>query len=293
VNQSKAFLTSFIFALLGVLLVYAYTNQRETDITAEFGTPVTVIVASRDINEFEEIQDKMLQPIAIPKKFAQPDSNDRAETFIGAVATAPIKKGEQMLMTKVLLKGADTGLAAQVAISRRAVSIPVSDITGVTKLLKPGDRVDLVSNIQYKAPGGQESEVKTVLQNIHVLAVGEVIQNKIPEAFEKDALSGGRKAVNLRGSRGFSTVTVEVTPQEAQSIIWGISNGSEIYLTLRNPVDRVIASVPTTTVDEVLGPNSKKAEKERNKIVPKPLLPPAPIAAPPPNPWLGGGGSFK
>ncbi len=306
-NQSKAFLTSLIFAGLAMLLVYAYVNQKETEITVEYGTPVSVVIASRDINEFEEIQDNMLRVDSVPLKFAQPGSYEliksgdkevpkslTIETFTGSVASSPIKKGEQVLMTKVLLKGSDTGLAAQVAISRRAVSIPVSDITGVTKLLKPGDRVDIISNVQYKAPGGQDSEVKTLLQNIHILGVGEVIQNKVPAAFERDPITGIKRAVNLRGSRVFNTVTIEVTPQEAQTVIWSLQNGSELFLALRNPVDRVIASVPTTTVDEVLGPNSKKAEKDRARlVVPKIALPSAPLPPPAPNPWATGGGSFK
>lgn len=309
-NQSRAFLMSLIFAGLAMMLVYFYVSEKESTITSEFGTPITVIVAAKDINEFEEIQQSMLTTKVIPIKFAQPGaynmiksgtaekiSQYTVETFVGAVASAPIRKGEQVLLNKVLLKGSDTGLASQVAISRRALSIPANDLTGVTRLLKPGDRVDLISSIQYKGTGGQEAEVKTLLQNVHVLAVGEVIQNKIPQAFEQDPLSGSRKAINLRGSRQYNAVTIEVTPQDAQSVIWALQNGSEIFMTLRNPVDRVIASVPTTTVDEVLGPNSKKAEKERAKFLPPPKAdnrPPTPPPAPPP-PGFGttGGGLFK
>ncbi len=296
---------SIVFAGLAMLLVYFYVSERESSISAEYGTPIAVIVAAKDINEFEEIQQSMLAVKVVPMKFAQPGaynmiksgkteklSQFTVETFVGAVASAPIRKGEQVLLNKVLLKGVETGLASQVAISRRALSIPVNDTTGVTKLLKPGDRVDLIASVQYKGQGGQESEVKTLMQNVHVLAVGEVIQNKIPTAFEVDPLSGTRKALNLRGSRQFGTITVEVTPGEAQNIIWALQNGSEIYTSLRNPVDRVVASVPTSTVDEVLGPNSKKAERERVK----PVIKPVEKAPPPPPPSSfsnSGGGLFK
>ncbi len=293
-NQSKAFLTSLVFAGLAMFLVYFYVDQKEASLKAEFGSDMTVVVAARDINEMEQIQANMLTTTVVPKKYVGPGAHADIKTFEGTIASAPLKKGEQLLTTKVLLKGADTGLASQVAISRRAISIPVNDIYGVTRLIKPGDRVDIISNITYRTPTGPESEVKTVLQDVHLLAVGEVIQNNIPSAFEDDPIAGTRKAVNLRGSRNFQTVTVEVTPQEAQALILTMEGGGALYLSLRNPVDRSFASIPTTTVDEVLGPNSKKAERERPKA-PPPAPASAPVyrAPPPPaNPWQTGGGAF-
>jgi len=292
VNQSRAFIVSLAFAGLAMLLVYFYVSQKEEAILAEFGSEVPVVVASRDINEMEQIQADMLKIAQVPKKFAQPGSHSDPKTFESSVAASPVRAGEQVLMTKVLLKGSETGLASQVSVLRRAVSISVSDLTGVTRLLRPGDRVDIIASINYRTPAGPEAEVKTVLQDVHVLAVGEMIQNNIPSAFEEDPIAGTKKAINLRGSRNFGTVTVEVTPQEAQSLVF--LGGADLFLTLRNPVDRVVNPLPTTTVDEVLGPNSKKAEMERRMRVPAAL--PAPVRAPPPpppaNPWQTGGGSF-
>ena len=292
-NQSKAFLTSLICAGGGFLLVWFYVSDKESSIKSEFGNEVPVVVAARDINEFEQFQDNMLRTITMPKKFAHESyiKDIKDLTTSGAVAAAPFRTGEPVSITKVLLKGAETGLASQIAIAHRGVSIPVSDVTGVTKLLKPGDRVDVVSNVAYQGPNGQESEVKTLLQNVHVLAVGEVIQNQIPSVFEDDPLTGSKRAVNLRGSRAFSTVTLEVTPTEAQSLIFVVQSGTEMYLTLRNPIDRVVASIPTTTVDEVLGPTSKKAQKARPVYVAPPPRAVAP-APPPGNPWSQGGSSF-
>ncbi len=302
-NQSRAFLTSLIFAGVAMLLVFFYVDDKESAIKAEFGTDVSVVVAARDINEFEQLQTNMLATVIMPKKFAQPGFVSDPSVFLtsGAVVAAPIRKGEQVLLTKVLLKGAETGLATQVGISKRALSIPVSDITGVTKLVKPGDRIDVIANIGYQGQGGQVSEVKTLLQDIQVLAVGEVIQNQIPSVFEEDPLTSTRRAVNMRGSRAFNTVTLEVTPLEAQALIFTIEgSGATLYLTLRNPVDRVVSSIPTTTVDEVLGNDSRKARGNRPNLAASELPnatqrtpASAPVAPPPPpNPFSLGGGSF-
>jgi pilus assembly protein CpaB len=285
VNQSKAFLTSLLFAGAGMLLVFFYVSEQESKIKATYGTEVSVVIAAKDINEMDLITEDMLSTKVVPAAFAQPGAKADKNIFVGTVASAPLRKSEQILMSKVLIKGANTGLASQVAISHRGISIPVTDVTGVTRLLKPGDRVDIIANIPY----GGDSEVKTVLQNVHVLAVGEMIQSQIPEAFEEDPVTGNKRALNLKGNRNFTTITVEVTPLDAQNIVYIMQvAGTDLYAALRNPIDRVIASIPTTTVNEVLGSNSKKAERERNAI--KPLA--APIVAPPRplSPWKSGGG---
>jgi len=284
-NQSKAFLISFAAAAVAMLLVFFYINLEKQKIKDEYGTEVVVVVASRDITELAEIKADMLTTKVVPKNFAQPGSNGDPRTFEGAVAAAPIREGEQVLLTKIYLKGTDTGIASQIAIHHRAISVPVNDVTGITKLLKPGDRIDLVANVQYQGDEGTLSEVKTMLQNVHVLAVGEQIQNNIPAIFEEDAVTGQRFAKNIRASRNYSTITIEVNPVDAQKVIYVIESGVQLYLTLRNPVDRLVASIPTMTVDEVLGENSRKAALEAAKNRLPAVAPTRKVkAAPPPPP---------
>ncbi len=290
-NQSKAFLISALLGAAGMFLVYLHTSESEEKVKGRFGTEIVVVVANRDINELEELQTSMLTTKTIPKSFAQPGSDPDPRTFEGSTAAAPIKEGEQVLLTKVLLKGAATGIANQVAIHRRAMSIQVNDVTGVTRLLRPGDRVDIIAKIQFKGTEGNEYEVKTIMQNVNVLAVGEMVQNNIPAAFERDPISGNRKALNLRGSRSFNTVTVEVVPQDAQKLIFVIEEGSNLYLTLRNPVDQIIAPVSTVTVDDVLGRSSKRGLEIPTPRAPAAAATPAPkrtSSAPPPA-FLEGG----
>lgn len=291
-NQSKAFIVSFGAAALAMLLVFFYINSEKQKIKAEYGSTVMVVVAKEDINEMQEIKAEMLTTKPVPKNFQQPGSNGDPRTFEGSVASAPIKADEQVLLTKVYLKGSDTGIASQVSIHHRGISIPVNDVTGVTRLLKPGDRVDIIANVQYPGENGVQSEIKTILQNVHVLAVGEQVQNNIPAVFDTDPVTGGRFAKNIRGSRTFNTVTIEVTPVDAQKVIYIVESGVGLFLTLRNPVDRQVASIPTLTVDEVLGENSRKAalEAAKNRIpaatAPKTVKP----AAPPPPPAFKQGG---
>lgn len=292
-NQSKAFLVSMVIALFGMVLVYLYVEKRSDEVKQEYGNDVTVVVAAKDIQDLEKIEVSSLTTKTVPLTFKQPGAYDDPNAFEGAVASAPIRKGEQVLATKVLMPGAATGISSQVAISRRAISIPVNDVTGVTRLMKPGDRVDLMVNVNYQVDSDRIAETKTLMQNIHVLAVGEMIQNKIPSALELDPVSGNQRAIDLRNSRAFATITVEVTPEQAQQLVWVMDNPQQagnITLALRNPIDRVIASVPTVTIDEVLGQDSRKAELERVRRRPAAqAVPRAAPPPPPPNPWATGG----
>jgi pilus assembly protein CpaB len=291
-------MTSLVFALLAMLLVYFYVSEREASIKKTYGTEVTVVVATKDINEFTQITSDMLATKTVPSTFAMPRAEKLSINDIlssGSVAAAPIAAGEQLMPSKLLVKGAETGLASQVAITRRAISIQVDEVTGVTKLVKPGDRVDIVSMVNYQGPTGQMQEVKTVMQDVNILSVGEVIQNQVPSVFEEDPLSGSRRAVNMRGNRNFSTITVEVTPADAQKLILLAEMGSRLYLTLRNPVDREVAvSLSTTTVDKVLGEDSEKFRLSRPPPAPPPVLRAPAAAAPKPvvNPFSMGGGSL-
>lgn len=301
-EQSRAFLVSFVFALLAMGLVYFWVSEQENQFKNSFGEYVSVVVSREDINEFRPIRKESLEVITVPSKFAQPGYQSSIDAFDGTVASVPIKKGEQILSTKVSIKGKASGLASQVAISYRAYSIPVSDQTGVTRLLQPGDRVDIISSLQYGTATGPIAETKTLLQNVHILAVGEQIQNEVPLALKKDPVTGKNRSINLRANNQFSTVSIEVTPVEAQALVHVLESGATLHLALRNPVDRIIVNVPTTTVDEVLGSNSKKIQREIAAVRPAvPLPPPATQPAKPepkpgpkeaPNPFKSGGGSL-
>jgi pilus assembly protein CpaB len=284
-NQSRAFIISLIFALGGMALVGFYISEQERKMIATHGDLVQVIVATKDMNEMKAIDLNNLAVQAVPSTYMQPGAiridrsraQKKEEGFIadlkelnGMVALVPIRSGEQIVMTKLSPKGAETGLAIEVPANKRALSIPIQDDTGVSKLIKPGDHVDIIGSISYPgSDGSKQTELKTLLQNINILAVGEIIANNIPAIYEIDPVTQKKTAVSGRGDRAFATITVEVTPDQAQILIFAMEQAGRLFLTLRNPVDRVETAVGSTTVDEVLGPDSKKAdarEREQQKI---------------------------
>src|SRR5262249_4531131 len=144
-------------------------------------------------------------------------------------------KGEQLLDSKLLLPGPETGISLQVAPSKRAVTLPIDEIHGVAKLIRPGDRVDIYAAIDNGKGLSQHREVSLLMQDVVVLATGINVVNNLPRAVEGD--SAGNKVVTpLTSDTKYNSLTIEATPKEAQDLIYIISTApANIFFTLRNP----------------------------------------------------------
>ena len=126
-------------------------------------------------------------------------------------------------------------------VNRRAISIPLSGISAVSQLVKPGDHVDVLIN--YEIPYIRETEVEVpntgrftvgqketepatiyLLQNVQVLAVGRNIMTE--------------RKYSDPSNRGYKAVTISVTAREARALAFANKNSKEGYtLTLRNRTD--------------------------------------------------------
>ncbi|NLB69102.1 MAG: Flp pilus assembly protein CpaB [Lentisphaerae bacterium] len=109
----------------------------------------------------------------------------------------------------------------------RAVSIPVSGASGVSGMLRPNDSVDVLGSfVLNSAPGTPLIEAEmvtlTVLQNVTVLAVGDRTV---------------RSQVDSRSASNYGTVTLHVTPREAEVLVFAQQMRGKLFLTLRNSTD--------------------------------------------------------
>src|SRR3989338_270456 len=260
----RAVLISLVIALLAVALVWSFVNQQRASIL-ELATPQKVVVANHDIQALTTIDETMLRVDSVPRSYIQPGTYSEMPDILGLVTTVPIKKGEQILQNKLLFKESQTKLSTRVTKGKRAVSIPVNDISGVARLIKPGDRIDILSSIDYGSGDRENREVKTVLQDILVVASGRNIVASVPVEIRKDPISGKEIKQDLR-QEPYQNVTIEVNPEEAQSIVFLLTSGAgNIFLALRNADDRSIEKLFTTDSDKVLGERSKKGQKQEIK----------------------------
>jgi pilus assembly protein CpaB len=151
-----------------------------------------------------------------------------------------------------------TGLSPQIAPGRRAVAIPVNEVTGVSKLVKPGDRVDLIAVIQMGQ--GKEGKIsKTLFQDIVVLATGRAVTNNVARVIEQDPFTGKERLKPLTEDASFASISVEVEPAQAQMLALVIANpDNQIVLSLRNNDDTDRNQLLSTGFDDLVGPDARR-----------------------------------
>jgi pilus assembly protein CpaB len=159
--------------------------------------------------------------------------------------------------------GSGGGLAATIRDGMRAIAVKVDQVVGVAGFVLPGMRVDvLISGVPPASGSGNagsnnNTQVRTVLQNIEVLSAGTDIQ--------KDA-EGKPQQVQV--------VNLLVTPEQAQVMALA-SNETRIQLVLRNPLDTKVAAVQGTAMTNLFLDQNAPASK------PKLTGRPVPVKKPP------------
>jgi len=256
--NSRAFTTSLLLAAVAVLMIYSYISSRETELQSEYGNQTPVVVAKEDIKELEIIDDRKVQLINVPSKFQMPGHYTRVEDLYNTIAAVPIKKGEQITAPRVTYPGAQSGLSRQISIGKRALSIQVTEGQSVSRLLKPGDRVDILALVDYAAGKKERLKVKTVLQDVLILSTGLYVTNSIPIVNLKN--ENESRPMKLNSYTNYNTVTLELTPFEVQKMVFLISSGNGIYLSLRNNDDKTIERISATRLYDVLGEDAAEAK---------------------------------
>ena len=271
-NETLVLWLSVGLAIFAVMLIYSYTQEKSQALTKRFGAKTTLVVSTRDINEMETLDESMLELAEVPMNFAQPGHVSNLEDAVGLVALAPIQSGEQILDNKIIKPGPVTGLSLQVTPKSRALTIPIDEMRGVAKLIKPGDRVDILAALDVRSREGSARHVKTILQNVVILATGLNVVNELPRLHEQVGSSDFIK--NIRSNADFSSITIEAEPEDIQKLVYILSTSpGSLFLSLRHPNDSLISQQisRTTTIEGILGlravaSSKKKAVQTRVKV---------------------------
>lgn len=126
------------------------------------------------------------------------------EDFIGAVVRLPIAAG-QPLTPGLVARAGDRGfLAAVLQPGMRAMSIGVSQVSGISGFILPGDRVDILWDVKKSSKG--QPFTQTLMRDIRVIAIDQ-----------KTQASGATPA---------KTITLELTPVQVEALSLAASMGS-------------------------------------------------------------------
>ncbi len=210
---------AIVIGLAAAWAAKSFLNHRVADIEARAkGRTVDVVVAKTDLPRGAVLDADTAAVRKIPVQYAHsdaitPDDFERAE---GEPLAYPVKSGEMILWSLLETKKTPT-FSTRVEMGRRAITVPVDEINSISGMLEPGDIIDLYMSLDYQ---GRKITLP-LLQAVEVMATGQ-------RAID-DPKSGER--------REFTTVTLDTTPEQAQSVIVARDTG-RITALLRNPQDK-------------------------------------------------------
>lgn len=257
-RQRLPLLVAVAAGAVAVVLVHQYLSQERAKLererrrlTAEYASPVSVVVAQKDLSEGTTLTASHLAVSTVPEKFVQPYATTAPEDLIGFVTVAPVAEGEQVLRNK-LRRSTEAPLGATLSgltpEGKRAVTIGVDLLTGVGGYVRPGDLVDILWTIQLPKEQGGEPVTVTLFQGVNVLAVADQMV--------------GKTSTDREGNTEY-TVTLALNPQEASLLLFAREQGRvQLSLRSRSDKDRKIAVAPANSralMEAVLGPGAMPA----------------------------------
>jgi len=204
--KNKTFL--LVAIICGVLagagmLAFIMNKNKQID---DGQKKVTVYVATKSIFQNEQIDSEMIKSKEVFRTQKRVGALERKDEILNYYTIAPIEKDEQLTRTK-LRQTSITELSSRVPPGKRAVTIAVNDVSGVSGMIRIGNRVDILVTYYKLEFSNQKvkmgSEIETLIwrENVQVLSNGEQIETP-----------------NGIVSKPNGTITVALSPEDAVQV---------------------------------------------------------------------------
>lgn len=208
-------------AFLGNRMVQRHMEALDEE-ARRANQPIPVVVAKRDLLPGDSLNGENFAVRQVPREFVNadtltPDVFGQLEHQRLAVG---MKRGDMLLPAHAEGQGA-TVFSATLKNGRRAMTFEVDTVNSVSGMLRPGDRIDLMLS-QRNTGGTQEEVTRTLLSNMVVLATDQNLKRRDEQTGQE---------------RSFSTVTLDLSPRDAQRLIVAKQAGRLTAL-LRHPDDQ-------------------------------------------------------
>lgn len=231
-------------------------NQAQAAPVVPAGPKVLIARKPLPVGTIIEADDLVFQ--AWPKElldgtyYTEEEEDADPAGLYGTVVRTAIAAG-QPITRGSLVGPEDRGfLAAALGPGMRAVTLPVSNTSGVAGFIFPGDRVDLVLTQTVSGDGPALNASETIVRNLRVLATDQRVDEKNED---------GQVEVKT-----FSTVTVEVTPKIAEKLAVAQNIGS-LSLALRSIADTTAELERAIASGEVEVPEDATPGEERTLLL--------------------------
>ena len=219
-NRTRVIVVIVVAILLSLLAsvgVYRYLSQKGRMAEEARLQTVGIVVAVVDIPVGATINANQIAITAWPKDLYPKDSFADTKSVVDRAVRRDFLRGEPIVASKLVPTGKGGGLLSFMVVEgKRAFTIRVNEVVGVGGFIVPDARVDVI--LTTSPPVGTGKISKIVLENMQVLAVGQIVEQK------------ENKPITV------NTVTLSVTPEEAEKLALA-GNDGVIQLVLRNFMD--------------------------------------------------------
>lgn len=260
------FIAAWISAALLTWFLYATTKAPHAE------KMVAITAASRDMPAGTRLQKADLKSVRVPEKDVPKAAILDQKMAIDRPLLFPVGANEAIISNKVASAAGAEGLPALIDLGKRAVSVPITDASGVAGMIQPRAHVDVL----FTRPGSMsEAVTTTILEDIVVLAMGRTTE----------VANSSGAAVSTTPRPTTQAATLLVTPEQARKLELAKNQG-KISLALRNPLDHSSAKDQSATTSDQLyagfhpkqntTPNLRD-DRVWNQLIAKPVeKPPAP-----------------
>ena len=237
-KQKIVLVIALVAGLLAALLTRTYLTAKDAEyrrlrdnFNARYGT-LDVLCFVKDMPSGTVIQKEDLRLRAVPESGLRGQALTEAQVpdIVGRRLVTG-RRAKEILFWSDIEGGNPVGggLAGDIRRKMRAVSINASGAAAVSGMVRPNDHVDVIGTFSFPKTAAdgktvvQELVTCTMLQNVLVLATGK-----------ETAKSAHTLAA---GGAAYSTVTLEVTPREAEMLVFAEQIRGRLSLALRNRND--------------------------------------------------------
>ncbi len=221
--------------LVGVALVVAIISTGifygvfASKLNSDTGSGRTLVVAAKTLKPGTVLVATDVKTIPWPAPQLPKGGYQTPQEVIGSTVFDSVTEEEPILATR--LASAQSGGGSGVPTGMRAVSVHVTDSTGVLALLRGGQKVD-VQVVVGRGEKAEAVEVRTALEDLTVLSVQ-------PQAEQSSQ------------GQSLPVVTLLARPAEVD-ILAAADSGGRVRLSLRNPLDKVERTRSTLTLGSVM-----------------------------------------
>ncbi len=221
------FIVALIFAGIAFVGAQRYLQQERSKIEVDWReryrpTPVVVAAAALPAGKVLSVED--LAKREMPAAYLPGGTLlvDEIATVIGQQLVIPLAAGDALSMAHLSGHGGQA-LASRLLKGTRAVTVPVDEVSSQAGLVRPGDQVDLLLAEETSEGSVRCVTVKPLLESLTVLATG---------AHQVDPARGADELLQRRAELGisYSTMTLDVTPEQAQQLALALRVGDLIPL---------------------------------------------------------------